>query len=72
MPEQTLQFVQTQTTLLTELQAIERLGLVDRPNPVGAIKWLVRCKRLRCVKVGRGIRRYHPDEVTKFIDTHGS
>ena len=62
------QFTSDPVTLLTETETIERLALGDRKNPVGALRWLVRTKKLKAVRIGRGILRYHPDDVQAFID----
>lgn len=53
--------------LLTEEQVIEALGLGDRPNPMGALRWLVRMRRIGIVKIGRGIMRFRPRDVEEFI-----
>ena len=53
--------------LLTEQQVIAQLGLGDRPNPGGALRWLVRMKRIGCVRIGRGIMRFRPQDVDQFI-----
>ena len=55
-------------SLLTEQQAIDALGLGDRPNPNGAIKWLTRTKRLPYVRIGRGIVCFRPVDVAAFIE----
>lgn len=57
-------------TLLSEAEAIDRLGLGDRPNPIGALRWLTRTRRLAYVRIGRGIIRYRPGDVQRFIEAH--
>ncbi len=54
--------------LLSEAQTIEALGLGDRPNPKGALRWLVRGKRLPAVRIGKGILRFKPSDVARFIE----
>lgn len=53
--------------LLTEGQAIDALGLTDRPNPKGALRWLIRTKRLGCVRLGR-ILRFRPADISECIE----
>ena len=53
--------------LLTESEAIEALGLIDRPNPGGALRWLLRTKRLGCVRLGR-ILRFRPADIRACIE----
>ena len=54
--------------LLTEDEAIDALGLHDRPNPKGALRWLVRVGNLGCVRVARGILRFRPVDIAAFIE----
>ena len=54
--------------LLTEAEAIDALGLGDRPNPPAALRWLVRVHKLPVVRLGRGILRFKPDDIASFID----
>jgi len=56
--------------LLTEDEAIDALGLGVRPNPLGALKWLIRTKRLSVVRIGRGIMRFRPQDISDFIERH--
>jgi len=55
-------------TLLTEQETIERLGLADRPNPISSLRWLVRTKKLGCVRVACGILRFRPADVQALIE----
>jgi len=55
-------------SLLSEAQTIEALGLSDRPNPAGALRWLVRRKKLPVVRIGKGILRFKPSDVARLID----
>jgi len=54
--------------LLSESEAIRALGLQDRQNPKGALRWLVRMKRIPAVRIGRGILSFHPSDVQTFIE----
>lgn len=54
--------------LLSEAQAIDVLGLHDRPSPSGALRWLIRTKKLPCVKLGRGILRFKSEDVAEFVE----
>ena len=56
--------------LLTEGEAIDALGLGVRPNPLGALKWLVRTKKLSVVRIGRGIMRFRAQDLSDFIERH--
>ena len=56
--------------LLTEDEAIDALGLGVRPNPLGALKWIVRTKKLSVVRIGRGIMRFRPQDISDFIERH--
>ena len=56
--------------LLTEDEAIDALGLGARPNPLGALKWLVRTKKLSVVRIGRGIMRFRAQDLSDFIERH--
>ena len=57
----------TPEPLWSENQAIEALGLSDRPNPSGALRWLIRTKKLGCVRLGR-ILRFKPTDIHQFVD----
>lgn len=54
--------------LLTESELIDALGLHDRPNPAGAVRWLIRTRRLPVVKIARGILRFRPVDIQAFIE----
>ncbi|MCH8853724.1 MAG: hypothetical protein IID41_13890 [Planctomycetes bacterium] len=56
--------------LLTEDEVINAFGLGVRPNPLGALKWLVRTKKLSVVRIGRGIMRFRPQDISDFIERH--
>ena len=53
--------------LLSEQEAVEALGLSDRPNPGGSLRWLIRTKRLGCVRLGR-ILRFKLSDIREFVD----
>ena len=53
--------------LLTEDELVDALGLHDRPNPRGAVRWLLRTKQLACIRIGRGIVRFRPADVEAFL-----
>ena len=55
-------------SLLSETQIIDLLGLTDRPNPKGSLRWLIRKKSLPVVRIGKGILRFRPSDVARFID----
>lgn len=54
--------------LLTEEEVIQLLGLQNRPNPRGALLWLIRMKRLHPVRLGRGINSFKAEDIGRFID----
>ena len=56
--------------LLTEDEAIDALGLGVRPNPLGALKWIVRTKKLSVVRIGRGIMRFRAQDISDFVERH--
>lgn len=53
--------------LLTEQEAIEALGLADRPNPRGALRWLLRTKQLAHVRLGRGVLGFRKADIAQFV-----
>lgn len=53
--------------LLTKDELVDALGLHDRPNSRGAVRWLLRTKQLAVVRIGRGILRFRPPDVEAFI-----
>lgn len=53
--------------LLTEQQAIDLLALNDRPNPQGALRWLIRTNKLGCVRLGR-ILCFKPSDIRDFVE----
>lgn len=55
--------------LVTEQTAIDALGLTDRPNPRGALRWLLRTKQLGYVRLGRGIIGFRPVDIKEFIES---
>ncbi len=55
-------------SLLTENEAVEFLRLGDRKNPVGALRWLCRTRRLAYIPLGRGIRRFRVGDLEAYIE----
>ena len=62
--------------LLTPAEAARYLGLNDHAAPSEAVRYLCRCRRLKHVKVGRGLRfrrrwldRYIEDNAIEPITT---
>ena len=55
-------------SLLTEDEAVEFLRLGDRKNPIGALRWLCRTRRLAYIQVGRGIRRFRAGDLEAYIE----
>ena len=53
--------------LMTEQEAIETLGLLDRANPRGALRWLMRTQRLAYVRLARGMYAFRPADLAAFI-----
>jgi len=68
MTRETIPLTSTATSLLTEAEAIDRLALGDRPNPKSTIRWLVRTHKLSAVRIAKGILRYDPADLQRFID----
>ncbi len=54
--------------LLSEQDAIERLGLHTRPNPPGALRWLMRTRKLAYVKLARGIYGFREVDLAECIE----
>ena len=54
--------------LLSEGEAIETLGLAGRPNAQGALRWLMRTRRLAYVRLARGIYGFRREDLAAFID----
>ena len=53
--------------LLSMEEAIDRLGLHTRPNPKGALRWLMRTRKLAYVKLGKGIYGFREADLAEFI-----
>lgn len=53
--------------LLSEQEAIEALGLHGRRNPGGALRHLVRMRRLRALKHGRGMLAFTQGEIQRYL-----
>ena len=56
--------------LIPENEAIEMLGLNERPNPKGSLRWLMRTRRLAFVKLARGIVGFRPSDIQDFVDSN--
>jgi hypothetical protein len=53
--------------LLCEDEAIEVLGLAGRPSPKGALRWLMRTKRLAYVRLARGMYGFRREDLAALI-----
>ena len=53
--------------LLSEEEAIERLGLSDRRNPPGSLRWLMRVGKLTFVRLGKGLVRFSEEDLAACI-----
>jgi len=56
--------------LLSESEAAEALGLSDRPNPKGSLRWLMRTGRLGYVRLARGVYGFRREDITKCIEAN--
>ena len=54
--------------LLSEEEAIEQLGLHTRPNPKGALRWLMRTRKLAYVKLARGIYGFRRADLEALVE----
>lgn len=48
-------------------EAIDYLALGGRPNPEGALRWLMRTRGLGYVKLARGIYGFRRQDLDEFI-----
>jgi hypothetical protein len=53
--------------LLSEAETIEILGLQDRPSPAGALRHLIRMKRIAPIRQGRGVLTFRQEEVRRYL-----
>ena len=68
MNQATLQLRRPQSgRLLSEDEAIGYLGLSARPNPKGALRWLMRTRRLAYVRLAKGIYGFTEADLDAFI-----
>ena len=68
MSESTLRLPRRQSgRLLGEGEAIEYLGLGGRANPRGALRWLMRVRRVAYVKLAKGIYGFTEPDLDAFI-----
>ncbi len=54
--------------LMSEQEAIDFLGLGERPNPKGALRWLMRTRKLAYVKLARGIYGFRRGDLGAFVE----
>ncbi len=54
--------------LMTENEVVELLGLKDRPNPQGALRWLMRTGKIGYVKLAKGIYGFRRQAIEAFIN----
>ena len=54
--------------LLSEAQAVEYLGLQNRPNPEGSLRWLMRTRKIAYVKLARGIYGFRRNDLDEYIE----
>ena len=59
--------VTTFERLLSESEAIEALGLTERPNPKGSLRWLMRTGKLAYVRLARGIYGFRRSDLDALI-----
>jgi hypothetical protein len=55
--------------LLPESEAVEYLGLGDRPNPQGALRWLMRKRALTYVRLAKGIYCFRRSDLDAYIQS---
>jgi hypothetical protein len=63
MPDQSFE------PLLSEAEAINLLGLGDRPNPASSLRWLIRKGTLSAVRLGRGILSFRRSDIEQCIQS---
>ncbi len=56
--------------LLSEQEAVAYLGLQDRPSPKGALRWLMRTRKVAYVKLARGIYGFHRRDLEAFVENN--
>ncbi len=54
--------------LWSEDEAIEYLGLLARPKPKAALRWLMRTRRLGHVRLAKGIYGFRQSDLDAFIE----
>jgi len=55
--------------LMAADEAVDYLGLHTRPNPKGALKWLMRMKRLGYVRLAKGVYGLRQADLDAFIES---
>ena len=53
--------------LMSEQEAVEYLGLLARPKPKAALRWLMRARRLAFIRLGKGIYGFRRSDLDAFI-----
>ena len=56
-----------QERLMSEAEAVEYLALGNRPKPVGALRWLMRTRRLAYVRLAKGIFAFRQSDLDAFV-----
>jgi len=56
--------------LLSESEAVDALGLSDRKNPKGSLRWLMRTGRVAYVRLGRGIVGFRRADLEACIEAN--
>lgn len=55
--------------LITETEAAEYLGLSDRTNAKGSLRWLMRSRKLAYVRLAKGIYGFRRSDLDVFIES---
>ena len=59
--------VQGRGRLLSEDEALDYLALRERKNPKGALRWLMRTRRLAFIRLARGMYGFRQSDLDTFI-----
>jgi len=65
----TLKINERNGRLLSEQEAIDYLSLSGRPNPKGALHWLMRARGLAYVRLARGIHGFRQADLDGYINS---
>jgi hypothetical protein len=60
---------QSSGRLLPESEAVEYLGLGDRPNPQGALRWLMRKRDLTYVRLAKSIYCFRRSDLDAYVQS---